>query len=133
MNLTLVLENYEDSKIELDCSDCNNTDIKHTITDTQKRTLDIYINTSAKIAGKKVIFYVKNCVIDNTQQELLFYYSKPSDKQMKMKNLTGMVAGIQSSLMNAGPGSQKKVYMLSDVRQHNMFLNPYRKMSCMHK
>lgn len=48
---------------------CNVTDessYKHTIFDSNGRCLDIYIMTSTKSAGKKAIFYVKNCVIDNT-------------------------------------------------------------------
>lgn len=51
--------------------------------------------TSAKLAGKKVIFYVKNCVIDNTQQDLVFYYSEQTTKQLKNKQNKDMVAGMQ--------------------------------------
>lgn len=42
--------------------------------DNYGRSLDLYIATNTKVAGKKAIFYVKNCVINNTQQDLTFYY-----------------------------------------------------------
>jgi len=53
--------------IILDCSNDKDLEIKVTIFDSKGRSLDMYVASSAKEAGKKAIFYVKNLVINNTQ------------------------------------------------------------------
>jgi hypothetical protein len=44
------------------------------------RSLDIYVANSSKTAGKKALFYVKSMVINNTEEEMEFYYESPSEK-----------------------------------------------------
>lgn len=44
------------------------------MTDNCARSLDLFMITSAKQAGIKVSFFVKNIVIDNTMSNLLFFY-----------------------------------------------------------
>ena len=68
--------------------------------------------TSSKSSGKRAIFYIKNCVINNTQQDLTFYYSQPNERQIKSKNYKEMVAGSHEERSITG---SKKFFMLSDV------------------
>jgi hypothetical protein len=41
-------------------------EISITMTDFGGRTLEIFVASSTKSAGKKAIFFVKNCVINNS-------------------------------------------------------------------
>ena len=91
--LKVCIDKFQDATVVLDCSDAKDVEIKATIFDLQGRSLDIYIATSTKVAGKKAVFYVKNVVINNTQQDLTFYYKKPSERQLKTRNCKDIVAG----------------------------------------
>mmetsp|Transcript_23179 Transcript_23179/g.22656 ORF Transcript_23179/g.22656 Transcript_23179/m.22656 type:complete len:364 (-) Transcript_23179:642-1733(-) len=111
----LGIENFQESQILLDCTNSKEQEIKHTIFDIVNKELDLYINTSAKIAGKKVTFYVKNCVINNTQQELVFFYRQPSFRQLQQKTSNDIVAGMKE--MRKMLTSNKKVYMLKNENE----------------
>ena len=45
-------------------------EIKRTISDLNGRELDIYIEISNKVAGKKALFYVKSLLINNSEKNL---------------------------------------------------------------
>jgi len=47
------------------------------IKDSAMRRLLIRVKVSQKTAGFKVSFYVANCLINNTAQNLLFFYKEP--------------------------------------------------------
>ena len=69
-----MIDGYKDLILNLDCASNENQEIKATLYDLHDRTLELYIQTNSKVAGKKATFFVKNCVINNTQQDLTFYY-----------------------------------------------------------
>lgn len=69
------------------------------------RALDLYVAISSKAAGKKALFYIKSMVINNTEEDMDFYYESPSEKQIK--------SGI--SYKEGVIGSNSKFHMLSDV------------------
>lgn len=66
IKLKIAFDYFKETEITLDCSDSRDRELKQTMIDQSGRSLNLYIMTSTKVAGKKVTFYVKNCVIDYT-------------------------------------------------------------------
>ena len=67
IDMNIHIENFQPSKFVMECGeDQHNKEVKYTIFDHYGRSLDLYILISTKVAGKKAVFFVKNCVIDNT-------------------------------------------------------------------
>ncbi len=73
--LKVKVQGFMEQLIVLECSSQKEIEIQVTLNDKVGRTLDLYVATSSKSSGKRAIFYVKNCVINNTDQDLAFYYS----------------------------------------------------------
>jgi hypothetical protein len=63
----------------LECQADRDYEIKTTII-SGVRALDLYVANSSKSAGKKALFYIKSLVINNTEEEMEFYYDSPSEK-----------------------------------------------------
>ena len=100
--------------VVLECSTYDKEiEIKTTIYDFSNRPLDVYIQTSSKVAGRKSVFYVKNIVINNTEENLNFYYDSPSERQIKAKTSKEIVAGGGATLQFSH--KRGEYFMLSDV------------------
>eukprot|EP00347_Sterkiella_histriomuscorum_P000566 403375355 len=112
--IKVLIEGFKEQLVVLDCQTQKDLEIKVQVYDNFGRTLDLYIATNTKVAGKKAIFYVKNCVINNTQQDLSFYYTQPNERQIKQKNYKDMVAGADHDKLTA---HAKKVFLLSDRQE----------------
>jgi hypothetical protein len=62
----------------LECQADRDYEIKTTMM-SGLRALDLYVAISSKAAGKKALFYIKSMVINNTEEEIEFYYESPSE------------------------------------------------------
>ena len=67
----------------MDSNSERDLEIKTTIQDVNGRELDLHIGTSCQNAGRKALFYVKSMVINNTQEDMQFYYQEPNEKEIQ--------------------------------------------------
>ena len=68
--------------IVLDSNSERDLEIKTSIFDINHRELNLSIATSCQNAGRKAIFYVKSMVINNTKEDIKFYYEQPNQKEV---------------------------------------------------
>lgn len=63
------------------------------IHDKMNRKLVLHAKISQKTAGFKILFYVTNCLINSTDQNLLFFYEEPqSTLSIHEKDIPKMVS-----------------------------------------
>ena len=78
--MKMMIEGFQPAVIVLECHYDKEIEIKTTVYDYNNRPLDVYVHTSSKVAGKKAVFYVKNIILNNTEESLAFFYDIPTER-----------------------------------------------------